>query len=331
MINRILSPKEILVNTLKEKNIKFLKLVGYPEGNDYLNVLANDIKKGKWNIVLEKHFFDKFSGRVLQKENDFFLLGFKGDITPDAYLIRSKNNSLPKLDINLDFSKIPFFAIDLSFTSILDTHEKDSLIVQLSKTANVLKNFLSNFHYFVFNVKKDILPYFSKAYCNYPFHIFSSFEDIYTLGPEYKKDINIIVLDPNADKILSWNDIEEDKINIFVLGGIIDKNQNLNGLTQEILPTYKHRKIVYKGYAFAVPDRLNHITYIVSRWLTDTSRDESFEKYIKEIMPKKFLRYLIKRFFFKDNNFVNSLIKDYNISKEELDKLKREIEGKNEM
>ena len=328
MVNRILSPKEILVNTLKKRNIRFLKLVGYPEGIDYLNVLANEIKKGKWDIVLNKYFFDNFPGRVLQKEKDFFLLGFKGDITPEAYIIRRKNNSLPKLDINLDFSKVPFFAVDLSFTPVLDSHEKDSLIVQLSKTANVLKNFLSNFHYFVFNVKEDIFPYFSKAYNNYPFHIFSSFEDIYFLGPEYKKDLNIIVLDPNADEVLSFADIEMDKINIFVLGGIIDKNQNLNGLTQEILPNCKHRKIVYKGYAFAVPDRLNHITYIVSRWLTDKDRDETFEKYIKEIMPKKFLRYLIKRFYYKDPNFVNSLIKDYNISKEEVEKLKKEVEGK---
>ena len=320
-MERILSPKEILVNTLKKENINILKLVGYPEGLDYLNVLSNDIKKGKWKIVLEKYFFDKFPGRVLQEEKDFKLLGFKGEILPDAYLVRSKNLRLPCLDIYLDFSQIPFFGVDLSFTNILDKHEKDSLIVQLSKTANILKNYLSNYHYFVFNIKEDIEPYFEKAYKNYPFHIFNSFEDIYKLGKEYQKDFNIIVLDPNAEKTLSWKDIEKDKINIFILGGIIDKNQSLDGLTSEILPEYKHRKITYKGYAYAVPDRLNHIVYIVSRWLTDRDRDDSFEKYIKEIMPNKFLRYLIRRFYYKDKNFIDFLIKEYNLSYKDIDKL----------
>ena len=105
----------------------------------------------------------------------------------------------------------------------------------------------------------------------------------------------MIVLDPNGDREFTHQEIDENTL--IVVGGIVDSSRRLKGSTRKLLPSFKHRKITYKGIVSVVPDRINEIIRIVADYLT--SPDDLYSAVKRNLTRDSKLRFL--REFLEEN------------------------------
>ena len=283
------SPKVFVSEKLLSEGIKTPKLLFNPGRGDSFNRLSYKLVKGKAGVIRADDFGEAIKpGRVVAECQGVKLLGFNGDVRPDAAIVRGIGK--------VDFSKIEFsypdFGVDLSLFEELMPSERKSLMVQLEIAYGVVKDFFTPENFSVFNVHPEARRFLESFFSpNIPFNV--------------EKDISrysqVIVLDPNGDREFTHEEIDENTL--IVVGGIVDSSHRLKGSTRKLLPFFKHRKITYKGIVSVVPDRINEIIRIVADYLTspndlhsavkrNLTRDSKL-RFLREFLEENLVRFSV--------------------------------------
>lgn len=195
---------------------------------------------------------------------------------PQAYFGKCDGGEIltaEELLSNAEKVGFPYILIDCSSYDLHSKKEKNSLLIQIRETLNVVRNFMWD--------EKLIVT----LDCGIGIYFPSTLEFIKKKG--IKK---VILLDPSADKVFNG-----EKAECYIIGGIVDKSGNKKGLTSKIgkmLETegvdFESRKILLKGDTTGVPDRLNTIAEVVLRTVLDNeSVDKAVKKVQKPIIARK--------------------------------------------
>ena len=277
------SPKVLISEKLLSEGIKTPKLLFNPGRGDFFNRLAYRLVKGEYGVFRAEEFDEPIRpGKVVARCKDVSLLAFRGDVEPDAAVVR-RSGSVDFSDVRFEY---PDFAVDMSLFNRLLPSERKSLMVQLEIAYGTVKDFFTPENFFVFNVPPEGKEFMEG---------FFSPEVPFPVKEEISGYSQVIVLDPNAEEEFTHEEVDENTL--IVVGGIVDSSQRLKGSTRELLPSFKHRKITYKGIVSVVPDRINEIIKIVADYLT--SPDDLYTVVRRNLTRDSKLRFL--REFLEDN------------------------------
>jgi len=164
------------------------------------------------------------------------------------------------------------FIIDLSFWDYHTEKGKKSLCIQIYDA------FLQTNQKFIITNSNEEFENLFKKIAGKNFDKFEIYKDF----PKFE---NLIILDPYAEKELTKEVVKENEN--FFIGGIVDVVRikqatrmlaNMLGISQKF-PSYK---IVYKGSAFNIPDRINFIAKVVFYIKNCLEVKEAIEKCLKE-------------------------------------------------
>ncbi len=164
----------------------------------------------------------------------------------------------------------PIFIVDLRYWDLLLDKERNLLLTQLSFSLSILREYLWDLNLVITSAPKGIIDRI-KQFMGH------NKVQIYVEGPErvlenYKSD-KVIVLDPNAPRQLTSKDLDE--IEVYILGGIVDKIIPRQGLTSTLAKELglETRKVTLRGSTIGVPCRINKIIEIILRAKYDTPKD----------------------------------------------------------
>jgi tRNA (adenine9-N1/guanine9-N1)-methyltransferase len=144
------------------------------------------------------------------------------------------------------------FLIDLSFFNYHTEKGRNSLLIQIKESLNVIREYLFDTNLILINFPKNFLNFLGKNQCKF----FERNEF------DFSK-FNAIILDPYGEDILEEKDLE--KYDLFLIGGIVDVGQKWYYATKYLFEdlNFKRKRIELKGNIRGVPDRINLIIKIL--------------------------------------------------------------------
>jgi len=159
--------------------------------------------------------------------------------------------NLPRNDIVEELKNEKHFLIDLSLYHLHHKKGQKSLLTQISQSLKEIREYLFDTNLILigdldysFLGKNMVRVYKNRE--EFPFERFKG-----------------VILDPNADDILTDKDIK--KYNLFILGGIVDVGLNWQGATSYLFRDLNlpRKKIVLGDSIKGVPDRINILIKII--------------------------------------------------------------------
>lgn len=264
--------KEIFAERLKQAGIENIKYLRKPGRGDLFNRLAYLIATGRFKVVRTEEFGEILPGRIFDNVDGVSLLLSSGNLEADAVIVKSTSDFEGIHIIDEDDFYYPDIAVDMRFFPSLIDKEKRSLLNQLEIMFGVVKDYFTPENFYLIDREGYCIPSLKEFFTpDVPFKICSK--------PLKKR---IIVLDPNADEILTRDDVDENTVLVF--GGIVDHGERLKGATAEIYPGAVHRKIAYRGLILPVSDRINELTKLLCDFLTC---EDSLEEVIRRNLTRQ--------------------------------------------
>ncbi|SMP13953.1 tRNA (adenine9-N1/guanine9-N1)-methyltransferase [Desulfurobacterium pacificum] len=282
-------PCQLIAEKLKKEGIFRPKFLLFPGRGNFLNRAAWEIARGRFGVIKAKNFGKEIKpGKVLGEVEGVKFLGLRGEEKADAVIVKGRGE--------IDFSNVEFryptVGVDFSLFEKLLPSEKKSLAVQIEIAFGIVKDYFTPENFAVTSLDEE-----GRSFLQEFFRPKVPFKTV-----EINSFKNVIVLDPNAEKEFTHEEVDESTL--ILIGGIVDSSERLKGSTAEILPEVKHRKITYKGQVEIVPDRINEITKIVCQYLTE---NKSLEEVVRENLTRDSkLRWLRKTLQKEVVKFYNS-------------------------
>ncbi|CAB50240.1 tRNA (guanine(9)-/adenine(9)-N1)-methyltransferase [Pyrococcus abyssi] len=323
-------PGEILKAILKEKGIERVGTLSrkWPYGRDIYQELAILLLEGDGAIVeLEEPTAEawdlegrKVSGSRFAYVRPCMVNKFKPVVTGE--------------DLKAKLPDYPYIIVDLMLWDKHIPKEKSKIILQLRETYGVMRRMMWPKMLAITWLNDEV-----KERLKIPLEKIKAYE-----GPtsELLKDNGIkrvVLLDPNADEVLSSNDLKE---KAFIIGGIVDMKGDKKGTTAKIGEVLERegidvlrRKIVLRGDVVGVPNRINHITEILLRMLYGEPMEKAILAVqapaharwrLRKEIPKRKIRYLIdgKLYLVVEKELYDELREWLNIRWEDFVKVLRE-------
>ncbi len=245
----------------RSSKIKKSKLIDNPLQEIVINMLLYNgciVKKEVSNL---KPLYEYQFGST----SIIYLYG-KGHDNAQAFFTRSlSNDCVVHVDDLLNTTtRYPLIIVDLKYWNLLLKEEQNRLINQLIFTLYVVRKYLWDLNLVLTNTTHEVIERIESIFglnkvlkTNYSTEDFLCNNNI-----EYN---DVILLDPNADEILSLTDVFRAKA--FIIGGIVDRIIPRKGLTSTLIlnPNIKRRKIVLKNSIIGVPFSINKIVEIILR------------------------------------------------------------------
>ncbi|WP_456397043.1 tRNA (guanine-N1)-methyltransferase [Desulfurobacterium sp.] len=264
--------KEIFAERLKRSGIRNVKYLRKPGRGDLFNRLAYLVATQRFKVVKKEEFGKILPGRTFDSVGGVSLLFSAGNIEADAVIVRSTSDFKGISLIDKDDFHYPDIAVDMRFFLSLIDKEKKSLLNQIEITFGIVKDYFTPENFYIIDEKGFSVPFVRGFFTpDIPFKIYPK--------PIKKR---IIVLDPDADKTLTRDDVDENTVLIF--GGIVDHGERLKGATAEIYRGAVHRRIAYRGSILPVSDRINELTKLLCDFLTC---GDSLEEVIKRNLTRQ--------------------------------------------
>ena len=144
------------------------------------------------------------------------------------------------------------FLVDLSFFSYHTEKGKNSLLMQVKESLNVIREYLFDTNLILINFPKKFLNFLGKNSCKF-----------YERNEFDFSKYNAIILDPYGEENFEEKDLE--KYDLFLIGGIVDVGQRWYYATKYLFEdlNFKRKKIELRGSIRGVPDRINLIIKIL--------------------------------------------------------------------
>jgi len=272
------------------------------------------------NYITIRHFTKRYNINTAQRILVQYLLNKKQIFRDDGEtiyknIIEVKLNKNSTEPLNLPKNKIierleeeKHFLIDLSLYHLHHRKGKKSLLTQISQSLKEIREFLFDTNLILvgdldYSFLGKNMARIYKNRGDFPFERFKG-----------------VILDPNAEDVLTDNDIK--KYNLFILGGIVDVGLNWQGATSYLFKDIDlpRKKIVLGNSIRGVPDRINILIKII---LETYYKNIPLERAIVMNQAKKDILnriwYEIKRY--KVNNTIErenleEILKYINVSKE---------------
>lgn len=197
----------------------------------------------------------------------------------DASLIKG-SKCRDTINITLELPSKPMFIIDLALWHKHTESEKNELVEQILASISTVREYLWDGNIALTSVNYEFMNYLSKFARNAKFQVIISKE-----GPKITP--NTIFLDPEGDCVL--NEELVIKNDVFIIGGIVDKERRVKGESYEL---YLHHKlngiprcrIELRESIVGVPDRINKVIEIILKTRYET---HNLEKAIISSMSKR--------------------------------------------
>ena len=257
----LLRENDVYVLSHKSK-LKRSRLIDNPFQELVLTLLLRKgcICKGtiQGNIIAEYIFQSKIY-RYLTGKNTF-------NVSGAYYVDKCYNNDeviVKHVDILENLSNIPIIVIDYKFWDILLDKEKNRLLTQTVFTLYAVRRYLWDKNLILSNIPNSHVLSTINKWLGEHNVILSQQETLELLEEMNIKPKDIILLDPNAEAVLTKEDVMRAKA--FIIGGIVDKIIPRHGLTSKLLEDVEvlRRKIVLINSTVGVPHRINKIAEIV--------------------------------------------------------------------
>lgn len=231
---------------------------------------------------------DRIKGSVLHeveyRGNTYRFIFGKGGVKADAAYYQSVEcigECISRRDILLRLAPLskPFIVIDLSQLLEHNLDEAGSLRRQLAATLGVIRKFLWDRHLVLTSAPEGTRGWLRSF-------IASDYVRITSLSTDDALDVygcgkRRILLDPNADSILTRDDILE--ADAFILGGIVDKRPRPGATSRLGVEMAERRKIVLRGSIIGVPHTLNNLAeaILLARYVYDGD----IERALYDVIP----------------------------------------------
>ncbi|WP_223209009.1 MULTISPECIES: tRNA (guanine(9)-/adenine(9)-N1)-methyltransferase [Pyrococcus] len=323
-------PGDVLREILQEKGIKSVGTLSrkWPSGRDIYQELALLLLEGDGAIVELRE----------ETAESWDLNGKKVGPSKYAYV---RPCFVEKFKVIVDGSEIakrlpdyPWIIVDLTFWNRHIPKEKDKVALQLRETYAVVRRMYYPRRFAITWVNEEF-----KKKNKVPLEKVVSYEGS-TADFLREKGINrVVLLDPNAEEVLSREDLQE---RAFIIGGIVDMKGDKKGTTAKIGEVLEkegidvlRRKIVLRGDIVGVPDRINHIAEILLRMLYGEDMEKAILAVqaptharwrLRKEIPKRKIRYLIdgKLYLVVEKELYDELKQWLNIRWEDFVKVLRE-------
>ncbi len=299
-------------------------------------------EEGRSNIVYEKFGVKLMYGRGEEPYNTSALWYTHADkceqnITGEA--VQRLRREAVALSRNL------MFVIDLSFWNEHTEIEKNELIEQIVLTIKTVRNYLYDYSLALTSVNEEFLTYFENATRGMRYDVLITRESLRNFIKKlfrFNRNAKIAVLDPEGDNILT--DIDVKSYNVYILGGIIDKERvdkfgtfrlyNLHRLWEFNIPRFK---IALDGSVIGVPDRINKIVNIILMTLFDgyslrdaivsqqSKRDRIYrwhyeiQKHSKKVLTDGKVRNIVTR------AFIDELMRKYPLDEKSIERVLKSL------
>lgn len=272
----------------RSSKIKKSKLIGNPLQEIVINLLLFNgcIVEGEISNLKTLYEYQFGSTSIS------YLYG-RGNNTAQAFFTRSSSNScVICLDDLLDtVIGRPLIIVDLKYWDLFLKEEQNRLINQLIFTLHLVRKYLWDLNLALTNMKPKIIKRIEKIFgLNKVLKIEYDTESfLYNSNIDYN---NVILLDPNAEKALSFTEVFGAEA--FIIGGIVDRIIPRKGLTSTLISSsdIKRRKILLKNNIIGVPLTVNKIVEIVLRSRYETSGNINLA--IKRVLSKRDIKWRIR-------------------------------------
>ncbi|MFA4701183.1 tRNA (guanine(9)-/adenine(9)-N1)-methyltransferase [Pyrococcus kukulkanii] len=323
-------PGEILREILKEKGVESIGTLSrkWPSGEDIYQELALLLLEGDGAIVKlgepVKESWD-LEGR---KKGPSLYAYVRPCMVDKFEVVVSREDLLHKLP---DY---PWIIVDLMFWDKHIPKEKGKVSLQLRETYAVMRR--------MFWPRKLAITWVNEEFkrmSKLPLNKVEAFEGSTAKFLKLKGIERVVLLDPNAQEVLSQDDLKE---KAFIIGGIVDMKGDKKGTTTKIGEELEskgievlRRKIVLRGDIVGVPDRINHIAEILLRMLYGENMEKAILAVqaptharwrLRKEIPKRKIRYLIdgKLYLVVEKELYDELKQWLNIRWEDFVKVLRE-------
>jgi tRNA (adenine9-N1/guanine9-N1)-methyltransferase len=144
------------------------------------------------------------------------------------------------------------FLIDLSFFGYHSEKGKNSLLMQVKESLNIIREYLFDTNLILINFPKNFLNFLGRNFCKF-----------YERNEFDFSKYNAIILDPYGEEVFEEKDLE--KYDLFLIGGIVDVGQRWYYATKYLFEdlNFKRKRIELRGSIRGVPDRINLIIKIL--------------------------------------------------------------------
>jgi len=270
---------DVLVNLLKEKCVERIYTPIRLESRNPIQQIAVHVANGKANICKaerETRFSYTLDGRFVENVADAFAGKCDENVILDGKeLVREAERG-----------GFPYVIVDCSFFDLHSEKERSRLKVQLKAILGVIRDFMWDAKLVI--TGKGMSSITSNLSSNTIF---------YSNTAEFIKENsikNIILLDPNAEKVFTG-----EKAECYIIGGIVDKSGNKKGLTGRIGDMlekegieFESMRIELRGDVVGVPDRINAVAEIVLLSVLDGL---AIEEAIKKVQSPLVARWRLKK------------------------------------
>lgn len=166
-------------------------------------------------------------------------------------------------DIREKLSQVPIIVIDYKFWDLLLDKERNRLLLQTIFTLYTVRKYLWDQNLAITNIPNTtVYQLLNQWLGEHKVRLIQG--SIVDLIDEVKLDYSdVILLDPNADRHLTLDEVMKAKI--FIIGGIVDRIIPRHGLTSKLIEDIDvvRRKITLKDDVVGVPHRINKIAEII--------------------------------------------------------------------
>jgi len=245
-------------------------------GTDYFQWLSIMLLEGKARICLES---DVRGGAIAYERGGVRLLHRAGDYYTNVHVYwyskscrgvditdSIREELRPYID---EIKRKILFIIDVSFWHEHTEIEKKELIEQIILTIKTVRKYLHDSCLAITSCSREFLQYFENATRGMRHSVIITELDLRNfLKKVLKLRGNIAMLDPEGEFVL--NDVDVLSYNVYIMGGIIDKERvdkfgtyrlyNMYRLWELNIPRFR---IALDGSVIGVPDRLNKIAEII--------------------------------------------------------------------
>ncbi len=346
---------EILAEILKEYRIETMhldKLTLYKISSmnieDYFQALSILLLNRKIGICID----DERPGKVIYEKNGIKLIHGIGDEI-SRYYVRWRDRNC-RIDITEDIlrkllSRIDnvrnrtYFIIDLSFWDEHTENERNELVEQIVMCIKTIRKYLYDNYLILTSCSDDFIKYFNRKISGMSHHVVMTSLDLRTFLRRFLRKHNVVMLDPEGDFTLT--DVDVLSYDVYILGGIIDKERVDKYGTYRLYSTYRlwelnipRMRICIDCSVIGVPDRLNKIMDIILRCricgnllrcsiiLNQSKRDRIYRWYFEiQRYSKKVVKNgrVIKHILSKE--LINRLLREYPISSKDIERIFRSL------
>ncbi len=268
--------------------IKKSKLIDNPLQEIVINMLLYDgciVKKKVDNL---KPLYEYQFGST----SITYLYG-RGHSSAQAFFTRTTSNDcvIDKNNLLSTVTGRPLIIVDLKYWDLLLKEEQNRLINQLIFTLYSIRKYLWDLNLVLTNTTDEVIKRIENLFgFNKVLKTNHDTEDF--LCNNNIKHSNVILLDPNANKVLSSTDIFNAEA--FIVGGIVDRIIPRKGLTSTLVsdPNIKRRKITLKNSIIGVPFSVNKIVEIILRSRYETGGNINLA--IRKSLSKRDIKWRIR-------------------------------------